>query len=233
MSNLFNSVNNQTASATGEITLSTSDISEFNITSPSNNECIQYVGSKWVSGGIPSISAASFDFTSYWRTNGVTYASQANYNTSFEQPFYLTARSRQTATVLMEKKDTSSAGLIGATRVINANAIFATGFSVDRATSKKALLICDLVISEASDSNAYIDVQWQNKSGDALGPIVRVHQQSEYNRNTVYGYIDTSSAVDDDDSTVGLKRLSSSGSLGYARSTDTRQNIIIFAKLVQ
>ena len=230
MSNLFNRVNNQTASATGEITLSTSDISDFDIASPSNNEPIQYNGTKWINGTIPS---ATFDFTSHWRTNGVTYASQANYNTAFEQPFYLTARYKQSATLLMEKKNTTSAGLIAATRVINTNAIFATGFQVDRATSKRALLICDLVISEASDSDAYIDVQWQNKNGDELGPIVRVHQKSGYNRNTVYGYIDTTGLTSDDDATVGLKRLSTSGSLGYPRSTDTRQNIIIFAKLVQ
>jgi len=230
MSNLYNKVNNQSPTVDGEITLSTSNISDFNITSPANNEAIQYNGSSWINGGIPSVL---FDFVSLWRTNGVTQTTQANYNTSFEQPFYLTARWKYGSAYLMERQNTTVAGISADSYRINSNAIFSTGFLVDRATSKKALLICDLVIPENSTSTGYIDVQWQSETGTALGPIVRVHRQDSYNRNTVYGYIDTEGLTTDSDATVGLKRLAMSGTLGYATSTETRANIIMFAKLVQ
>ena len=229
MSHIYNKVNNQTANKNGEITLTTSHLNDFNITSPTGGQALRYDGVNWVNGVSPSVS---FDFVSWWRTNGTTFGTQASYNTGFENPFYLTARWIYSSTILMEKQDTTAAGLTANHYRINSAAQFSTGFLVDRTTSKKALLICDLVITEDSTSTGYIDVQWQSENGAALGPIVRVHRQNGYNRNTVYGYIDTDGLSTDADATVGLKRLSMSGSLGYATSTDTRQNIIIFAKLV-
>lgn len=217
----------QSPNVSGEITFSINDLSDVNITTPSNGQAIGYDGSNF------TVSDPSLTFTdsSYWRTNGVTQSTLSNYNTAYENPFYLAARYKLNAIILMESGDSSDINIVADTYAISSNSIYATGFTIRYSPPQKVLLMCDLVIAENSTSTGYIDVQWQTSAGVALGPIVRVHRQSGYNRQTVYGYIDTSgeTAVVD----VGLKRLAQSGTLGWAQSTDTRQNVIFFSKLVR
>jgi hypothetical protein len=219
-------VGGQGPNVNGEITVSINNLSDVDITSPSDGQAIGYDGSNFTAS-TPSL--ATFDNSSYWRTNGATQGTLSNYNTSYENPFYLAARYKINI-YLMEFSNSSDNNIVADTRALNANSIYATGFTIRYSPSQKALLMCDLVIAENSSSGAYIDVQWQTSAGVALGPIVRVHRQSGYNRQTVFGYIDTAgeTAVVD----VGLKRLAQSGTLGWAQSTDTRQNVIFFAKLV-
>lgn len=217
----------QTPNVSGEITVSINDLSDVNTSGVANGQAIGYDGSNFTASD-PSLT---FTDSSYWRTNGVTQSTLSNYNTSYENPFYLAARYKVNAVYLMEFGHSSNLNIFADTYAINSNSVYATGFIIKYSPSQKVLLMCDLVIAENSTSTGYIDVQWQTSAGVALGPIVRVHRQSGYNRQTVYGYIDTDGETSQVE--VGLKRLAQSGTLGWAQSTDTRQNVIFFSKLVR
>lgn len=221
-------VGGQSPNVSGEITVSINDLSDVNITTPADGQAVGYDGSNFTASDPSSIT--EFLNSSYWRTNGTTQGTLANYNTIYENPFYFAARYKLNTIILMESGDSSDSNITADTTAINSNSIYSTGFTIRYSPSQRVLLMCDLVIAENSTSTGYIDVQWQTSAGDALGPIVRVHRQSGYNRQTVYGYIDTDgeTAVVD----VGLKRLVQSGTLGWAQSTATRENVIFFSKIV-
>lgn len=222
MSYLKTSVNTQTPDSIGDITVNIQHLNDVTLTTPTAGQGLKYNGAGWINDDV----TGSFDLLSHSLTNGVVHGNLAagfysSFLTGYETPFFLAIRYKESA-ILMTKYNTSNISVYQ--RIINSNAIYNIGFTVE--ANVNCLLCVDLVHCDADPAGTYVDLQWQTTTGTALGPIVRTISTG-YNRQTIYGFISTSTQT-----SVGLKRVGNSASFGSNQSTATRQECIFSAREV-
>lgn len=205
------SVNTKTPDASGAITQALSDLSDITGT-PTTDQVLTRSGSSWTPLTPPKNAVL---IASHIAGEG-TYAVTSVYDPNLENGWYFGVRTvTGDGPCVALTQDINYA--VARYRVFSAIAQYFE--HIELAAGHIYHLYMEYCIGGNSDAGASVELQWQDDSGNALGPRALIRQKGE-NRTPLHGVIDLTSATGV--TSVGLQRVGGgvSGNARYAITAD-------------
>jgi len=213
MSHNANTLNSQPPDRQGAITHAISNLSDVTAAAPQNEQLLISSSDSWILGTAAKNSVLT---ASHIPGEGQS-ASSLVYDPALEYGgYFISARAVGSDGAMIQiTQDTTYATAVY--RVYNSNSQYLE--YIELASGHVYHLYLEFCIAGNSDAGASIEVQWQDQTGNSLGPRVFLRQKGE-NRTPVRGVIDLTSASGT--TNVGLRRVGSgvTGNARYAITAD-------------